>query len=245
MISLFKKEITQFFGSITGTMVSVVFLLLTGLFLWVFSGNYNIPDSGYATLDGLFEIAPWIYLFLIPAVTMRMFADEKRSGTMELLLTRPVTELQLILAKFLAALTVVLLTLIPTLIYFLSVYHLGNPVGCIDTGATWGSYLGLFFLAVIYLTIGLLTSSITENQVVAFIVAVFLCFFWYSGFDYIALLPFPTGISSIISSVGINAHYESVSRGVLDSRDLLYFLLMAGFFVLLTRVVLEWKRRPL
>ena len=245
MISLFKKEITQFFGSITGTMVSVVFLLLTGLFLWVFSGNYNIPDSGYATLDGLFEIAPWIYLFLIPAVTMRMFADEKRSGTMELLLTRPVTELQLILAKFLAALTVVLLTLIPTLIYFLSVYRLGNPVGCIDTGATWGSYLGLFFLAVIYLTIGLLTSSITENQVVAFIVAVFLCFFWYSGFDFIALLPFPTGISSIISSVGINAHYESVSRGVLDSRDLLYFLLMAGFFVLLTRVVLEWKRRPL
>ena len=245
MISLFKKEITQFFGSITGTMVSVVFLLLTGLFLWVFSGNYNIPDGGYATLDGLFEIAPWIYLFLIPAVTMRMFADEKRGGTMELLLTRPVTELQLILAKFLAALTVVLLTLIPTLIYFLSVYFLGNPVGCIDTGATWGSYFGLFFLAVIYLTIGLLTSSITENQVIAFIAAVFLCFFWYSGFDFIASLPFPSGISSMISSIGINAHYESVSRGVLDSRDLLYFLLMAGLFILLTRIILEWKRRPL
>jgi ABC-2 type transport system permease protein len=245
MVSLFKKEITQFFGSITGTMVSVVFLLLTGLFLWVFSGNYNIPNGGYATLDGLFEIAPWIYLFLIPAVTMRMFADEKRSGTMELLLTRPVTELQLILSKFLAALAVVLLTLIPTLVYFLSVYLLGNPVGCIDIGATWGSYTGLFFLAVIYLTIGLLTSSITDNQVVAFILAVFMCFVWYSGFGFLALLPFPSHISSIIISLGIDAHYESVSRGVLDSRDLLYFLLMAGFFILLTRIVLEWKRRPI
>jgi len=196
MISLFKKEIIQFFGSITGTMVSVVFLLVTGLFLWVFSGNYNIPDGGYATLDGLFGIAPWIYLFLIPAVTMRMFADEKRSGTMELLLSRPVTELQLILSKFLAALLVVLLTLLPTLIYFVSVYYLGNPVGCIDTGATWGSYIGLFFLAVIYLTIGLLTSSITENQVIAFILAVFLCFFWYSGFGFLAQLPLPSHISS-------------------------------------------------
>ncbi|HEY3389395.1 MAG TPA: gliding motility-associated ABC transporter substrate-binding protein GldG [Prolixibacteraceae bacterium] len=245
MISLFKKEITQFFGSITGTMVSVVFLLLTGLFLWVFSGNYNIPDGGYATMDGLFEIAPWIYLFLIPAVTMRMFADEKRSGTMELLLSRPVTELQLIFSKFLAALAVVLLTLLPTLIYFLSVYLLGNPVGCVDTGATWGSYTGLFFLAVIYLTIGLLTSSITDNQVVAFILAVFMSFFWYSGFGFIARLPFPSYIQSTITSLGIDAHYDSVSRGVLDSRDLFYFLLMAGFFIVITRIVLEWKRRPL
>jgi len=245
MVSLFKKEITQFFGSITGTMVSVVFLLLTGLFLWVFSGNYNIPDGGYATLEGLFEIAPWIYLFLIPAVTMRMFADEKRSGTMELLLSRPVTELQLILSKFLAALAVVLITLLPTLIYFLSVYLLGNPVGCVDTGATWGSYTGLFFLAVIYLTIGLLASSVTDNQVVAFILAIFTCFIWYSGFGFLARLPFPSNISSLIATLGIDAHYESVSRGVLDSRDLLYFLLMAGFFILLTRIVLEWKRRPL
>ena len=245
MLSLFRKEITQFFGSITGTMVSVVFLVVTGLFLWVFSGNYNIPDGGYASLNGLFEIAPWIYLFLIPAVTMRMFSDEKRSGTMELLLTRPVSEIRLIFAKFLAALFVVLLTLLPTLIYFFSVYSLGNPVGCVDTGATWGSYTGLLLLAVIYLTIGLFTSSITDNQVVAFISAVFICFFWYSGFDFVARLPFPPGISSTIISLGIESHYESVSRGVIDSRDLLYFTLMTGFFILVTRIVLEWKRRPL
>ena len=242
MLSLFWKEIVQFFGSIIGSLVSVVFLLLTGLFLWVFAGNYNIPNSGYATLDGLFEIAPWIYLFLIPAVTMRMFADEKRSGTMELLLTRPITELQLILAKFFATLTVVTLTLIPTLIYFLTVYLLGNPVGSIDTGATWGSYTGLFFLAAIFLTIGLFGSSITDNQIIAFVISIFLCFFWYSGFDFISRLPFPSAISSLISSLGINSHYESVSRGVLDSRDLLYFLSMAGFFILLTRIVIEWKR---
>ena len=244
MFSLFKKEITQFFGSITGTLVSVVFLVVTGLFLWVFSGNYNIQEGGYATLTGLFEIAPWIYLFLIPAVTMRLFADEKRSGTMELLLSRPVSELQLIFAKFFAALAVVLLTLLPTLIYFGSVYLLGNPVGCIDTGATWGSYTGLLWLAIIYLTIGLLTSSITDNQVVAFISAVFLSFFWYSGFGFIARLPFPSAISSVIISLGIDAHYESVSRGVVDSRDMLYFVLMAGLFILATRIILEWKRRP-
>ena len=244
MYSLFKKEITQFFGSITGTLVSFVFLLLTGLFLWVFTGNYNIPESGYASLEGLFEIAPWIYLFLIPAVTMRMFADEKRSGTMELLLSRPITELNLILAKFFAALTVVLLTLIPTLFYFLTVYLLGNPVGSIDTGATWGSYTGLFFLAAIYLTIGLFTSSVTDNQIIAFVISVFLCFFWYSGFDFIARLPFSSNLSALIISLGISSHYESVSRGVLDSRDLLYFLFMSGFFILLTRIVLEWKRRP-
>lgn len=245
MISMLKKEITQFFGSGTGTMVSVVFLLLTGLFLWIFSGNYNIPEGGYATLDGLFEMAPWLYLFLIPAITMRMFSEEKRSGTMELLLARPVTEFQLILSKFLASLTVVLLTLLPTLVYFLSVYLLGNPTGSIDTGATWGSYTGLFFLAVIYLTIGLFTSSLTENQLIAFVLAVFMCFFWFSGFGFIARLPMPTSVASVITSLGIDAHYESVSRGVLDSRDLFYFVMMAGFFMLVTRIVIEWKRRPL
>ena len=245
MISLIRKELIQFFGSVTGTLVSFLFLVATGLFLWVFPGNFNIPDGGYATLNGLFEIAPWIYLFLIPAVTMRMFADEQRSGTMELLLVRPVSELQLILAKFLAALAVVMLTLLPTLIYFFSVYRLGTPIGSIDTGATWGSYTGLLWLAIIYLTIGLFASSVTDNQVVAFIFAVFLCFFWFSGFGFIAQLPLPSDIATVIVSLGIDAHYESVSRGVLDSRDLLYFVFMALFFILITRIVLEWRRRPL
>ena len=245
MFSLFKKEIIQFYGSVTGYLVAAVFLLLTGLFLWVFGGNYNIPDSGYATLDGLFQIAPWIYLFLIPAVTMRTFADEKRNGTLELLLTRPLTEFHLVLVKFSSSLVIVLITLLPTLIYFFSVYFLGDPVGSIDSGATWGSYMGLFFLAVIYLTIGIFTSSLTDNQIVSFIIALFLCFTWFSGFDFVAGLPLPSGFSDFLTSLSINTHYESVSRGVLDSRDLLYFILMAGFFLILTRIVLEWKRRPL
>jgi ABC-2 type transport system permease protein len=164
MLSLFKKEIIQFFGSIDGYIVVIIFLLTTGLFLWVFGSNYNIPDGGYATLSGLFDIAPWIYLFLIPAITMRMFADEKRNGTIELLLTRPLTEMQMIVAKFAAALVVVILTLLPTLIYYLSVYYLGNPVGAIDSGGTWGSYIGLFFLAVIYLTIGRSEEHTSELQ---------------------------------------------------------------------------------
>ncbi len=245
MLSLFKKEIVQFFGSIAGYIVVIVFLLTTGLFLWVFGGSYNIPDGGYATLSGLFAIAPWIYLFLIPAVTMRMFADEKRNGTLELLLTRPLTEMQIVLVKFSAALVVVILTLLPTLIYFISVYLLGNPVGAIDSGAAFGSYTGLFFLAVIYLTIGIFTSSLTDNQIISFLSALFLCFTWYTGFGFIAGLSFNQDISSFLNTLSIDSHYESVSRGVLDSRDLLYFILMAGFFLLLSKISLEWKRRQL
>jgi ABC-2 type transport system permease protein len=245
MFSLFKKEIIQFFGSIAGYIVVIIFLLTTGLFLWVFGGSYNIPDGGYATLSGLFDIAPWIYLFLIPAVTMRMFADEKRYGTIELLLTRPLTEMQIVLAKFAASLVVVILTLLPTLIYFFSVYRLGNPVGAIDSGATWGSYTGLFFLAIIYLTIGIFTSSLTDNQIISFLLALFLCFTWYSGFGFIAGLDVNSGISSFLTSLSIDSHYASVSRGVLDSRDLIYFIVMAGFFLLLTRIALERRRRPL
>ena len=242
MYSLFRKEINQFFGSLIGYLVIAVFLLSTGLFLWVFNGNYNIPDGGYATLDGLFSMAPWVYLFLIPAVTMRMFADEKRTGTLELLLTRPLSSFQLVGAKYLAALVVVALSLLPTLLYFFSVYQLGNPVGSIDTGATWGSYLGLFFLAAIYLSIGLFASSLTDNQIVAFILSLFLSFFWYTGFDFVAGLPIPSGIAETLLSLGINQHYESVSRGVLDSRDLYYFLAMVGLFLLLTQISLFWKR---
>ena len=146
----------------------LVFLLVTGLFLWIFPGNYNIPDNNYATLQGLFTLAPWLYLFLVPAITMRMFADEKRSGTIEILLTRPLADFQLVMAKFLAGLMLVVFSLLPTLLYFLSVYWLGNPVGSIDTGATWGSFMGLFFLATIYVAIGIFASSLTDNQIVFF-----------------------------------------------------------------------------
>jgi ABC-2 type transport system permease protein len=186
MYSLFKKEIKTFFGSLIGYLAILVFLLVTGLFLWVFPGAYNIPDNGYATLEGLFSLAPWLYLFLVPAITMRFFADEKRTGTLEILLTRPLSDFQLIFAKFLAGMVLVTFSLLPTLLYFLSVYLLGNPVGSIDTGATWGSFFGLFFLAAIYVAIGIFASSLTDNQIVSFILAMVLSFIFYLGFDFIA-----------------------------------------------------------
>lgn len=242
MFSLLKKEIASFFGSLTGYVVVFVFLLATSLFLWVFPGNYNIPDAGYASLDGLFSLAPWVYLFFVPAVTMRLFAEEKRLGTMEVLLTRPLSVFRIVFAKFLAGLILVSITLLPTLIYFYSVYALGNPVGCIDTGGTWGAYIGLFFLAAIYVAIGLLASALTDNPVFAFILALFLSFLAYLGFDLVGAMQLPSAIQQTLTSFGINEHYESISRGVVESRDLTYFLISIFFFLFLTSRIIHFHK---
>ena len=239
MYSLFRKEIKTFLGSLIGYLVIVVFLLVTGLFLWVFPGMYNIPDNGYATLDGLFLLAPWVYLFLVPAITMRSFADEKRAGTIEILLTHPVTDFQLVLAKFLAGLTLVAFSLLPTLLYFLSVYLLGNPVGSIDVGATWGSFIGLFFLAVIYVAIGVFASSLTDNQIVSFIMAMGLSFVFYLGLDFVASSGVPYILEQLLSWFSINNHYLSISRGVVDLSDMVYFTGMALFFLYITGILLR------
>lgn len=245
MFSLLKKEIISFFGSLTGYVVVFVFLLATSLFLWVFPGNYNIPESGYASLDGLFSLAPWVYLFLVPAITMRLFAEEKRLGTIEVLLTRPLSAMQIILAKFLAGILLVSISLIPTLIYFYSVYLLGNPVGCMDTGGTWGSYLGLFFLAAIYVAIGLFASALTDNPVFAFILALFLSFLAFLGFDLAGAMQFPSAIQQIIINLGINEHYNSISRGVIDSRDLVYFASTVFIFLWITSRIIHFHKNDL
>ena len=242
MFSLLKKEITSFFGSLTGYVVVFVFLLATSLFLWVFPGNYNIPDSGYASLDGLFSLAPWVYLFLVPAITMRLFAEEKRLGTMEVLLTRPLSVLQIVFAKYLAGLLLVIISLLPTFIYFYSVYALGNPVGCMDTGGTWGAYIGLFFLAAIYVAIGLFASALTDNPVFAFILALALSFLMYLGFDLVGAMQLPSAIQQLIINLGINEHYQSVSRGVVDSRDLVYFLSAIFLFLFLASRIIHFHR---
>jgi ABC-2 type transport system permease protein len=242
MYSLFQKEIANFFSTLTGYLVMAVFLLANSLLLWVFPGNYNILDNGYASLESLFVISPWVFLFLVSTVTMRMFSEEKRQGTLELLVTRPLTEMQLILAKYLAAVVLVLLSLLPTLIFYYSVYHLGNPVGNMDTGGTWGSFIGLFFLAAIYAAIGVFSSSITENPIVSFILAVILSFIFYTGFDALASLSLFSGKEGLIASFGINEHYKSMSRGVLDSRDIIYFVGIAGLFLVFTRTVLQSRK---
>jgi ABC-2 type transport system permease protein len=242
MYSLLKKEITSFFGSLTGYVVVFVFLLATSLFLWVFPGNFNIPDSGYASLDGLFGLAPWVYLFLVPAVTMRLFAEEMRLGTMEVLLTRPLSVWQIVLAKYLAGLLLVVISLLPTFLYFYSVYMLGNPIGCIDMGGTWGAYIGLFFLAAIYVAIGLFASALTDNPVFAFLLAMALSFLMYLGFDFVGSMQFSSAIQQFLINIGINEHYQSVSRGVVDSRDVVYFLVVIALFIFLTSRIIHFRR---
>ncbi|MBU2650547.1 MAG: gliding motility-associated ABC transporter permease subunit GldF [Bacteroidetes bacterium] len=244
MWTLFKKEVSSFLSSLTGYIVIVVFLLVNGLFLWVFPLDSNILVYGYANIDGLFTIAPYVFLFLIPAITMRMIAEEKKTGTIEQLFTQPLTDLQIILAKYLAALFLVVIALLPTLIYFFSVYHLGFPPGNLDQGGMWGSYLGLLFLGASFTAIGLFASSLTDNQITAFIIAVVISSFIYIGFELIWSLDLFGGFGLLIRSLGMSLHYSSISRGVVDSRDVIYFLSIVTLFILLTRYILasrKWK----
>jgi ABC-2 type transport system permease protein len=234
MISIFRKELRSFFSNATGYIVIGIFLLLTGLFLWVIPGQYNIIDAGYANVDGLFYLAPWLFLFLCPAVTMRLFAEEKQTGTWELLVTKPLSRLQLVLGKYFAGWVLVALALLPTLIYYFSVSYLAEPVGNVDSGAFWGSFIGLFFLAGVYVAIGTFSSSLSNNQIISFVVALVLSFFFYYGFDLLASF-FTSGQAiQYLESIGINSHYKSMSRGVIDSRDVIYFVSVSVIFILAT-----------
>lgn len=242
MLTLLRKEISSFLSSLIGYIVITVFLLINGLFLWVFQGDFNILSFGYANLDGLFMIGPFVFLFLVPAITMRSFAEEKRTGTIELILTKPLTEFQIVMAKFLAGFTLVVFSLLPTLIYFFSVYQLGLPKGNIDMGGMWGSYVGLLFLGASFVAIGMFASTLADNQIVSFIIAVFLCGFLYIGFEFIYSLDLFGPVDLLIKSLGMNEHYQSMSRGVLDTRDMLYFLGIIAFFILLSRFSLERRK---
>ncbi|MDR1583708.1 MAG: gliding motility-associated ABC transporter permease subunit GldF [Prevotellaceae bacterium] len=239
MYSIYKKEIVSFFSSLTGYIAIIVFLALTGWFMWINPGEFNILDGGYSSIDALFFIAPWVFLFLVPATTMRSFAEERKTGTIELLLTHPISEMQLVMAKYLAAVTLILLSLLPCLIYFVTVYFIGNPIGNIDSGGTWGAFIGLFFLASAYAAIGIFASSLTDNQIIAFIVAAVLCFFAYTGFDGLASMASLKSVSAFIISLGINEHYKSLSRGVIDIRDIMYFVIVAAAFTAAARLKLQ------
>ncbi|PHR96930.1 MAG: gliding motility-associated ABC transporter permease subunit GldF [Leeuwenhoekiella sp.] len=237
MFSILKKEIHSFLASPVGYLVIGLFLVLNGLFLWVFDSGFNIFDYGFADLTPFFQLTPWIFIFLIPAVTMRSFSDELRLGTLELLLARPISPLQLILGKFLGALTLIILALIPTLVYVYAIDQLGNPPGNFDSGILIGSYLGLIFLAAAYTAMGIFASMLSENQIVAFLIAVFLSFLFYFGFD--ALSGFLN--TEFLRGLSLSTHFESISRGVLDSRDLVYFLAVTAVFIALTRLKLQSK----
>ena len=240
MFALYKKELSSFFSSLTGYLTMIVFLVVTGLMLWVFKSGFNLLDYKYAGLDGLFLLGPFLYLFLIPAITMKMFAEEKRNGTLELLLTKPLSEMTIVTAKFLAGLTLVVVSLIPTVVYYWSVYRLGDPVGNIDTGSVVGSYIGLVFLGAAFVSIGLFASSVSNNQIVAFITAALLCAFCYLGFESLYQL-MQGRFALLLRELGLEAHYESISRGVVDTRDVVYFVSVTLFFMFLTRMVLRWR----
>jgi ABC-2 type transport system permease protein len=232
MKALLIREIKSFFGSPIGYLVIALFLILNGLFLWVFEGDYNILNSGFADLSPFFTLAPWILIFLIPAVTMRSFSDEKKQGTLELLFTRPLSIWEIVNGKFFGALILILLALLPTLIYVFVVSQLGNPAGNLDMGSTLASYFGLLFLIAGYTAIGVFTSTLSENQIVAFIVSVFFCFILYFGFEEIAA--YSGSFNNVVASFGMDYHFKSMSRGVIDTRDIIYFISVAVFFLSLT-----------
>ena len=232
MKSIVLREIKSFFGSPIGYLVIVIFLLLNGLFLWVFDGEYNILKSGFADLTPFFTLAPWILIFLIPAVTMKSFSDEKKQGTIELLFTKPLSVLQIVNGKFLGAFLLIVIAIVPTFVYVYVISSLGMPEGNIDMGSTIGSYFGLLFLVASYTAIGIFTSTLSENQIVAFILSVFLCFIFYYGFEGIA--NYAKGFEDVVSRVGMDYHFKSMSRGVIDTRDVLYFVSVAFLFLSFT-----------
>ncbi len=237
MIAILKKELNSFFSTPIGYLVIAVFLLANGLFLWIFDGNFNILNAGFADLNSFFYLAPWIFIFLIPAVTMRTFSDEYNNGTIELLKTKPISNWQIIFGKYLASLLLIIFALIPTLICVYSISKLGNPVGNFDLGSMLGSYFGLLFLAGTYTSIGLFSSTLSNNQIVAFIIAICISFFLFYGFEAMSSLFGELDYS--IQLLGINEHYKSISRGVVDTRDVIYFISITVFFLLLTKMRLE------
>ncbi|TCI84652.1 gliding motility-associated ABC transporter permease subunit GldF [Tenacibaculum sp. M341] len=237
MISILKKEFNSFFASPIAYLVIGVFLLVNGLFLWVFKDNFNVLNAGFADLNSFFYLAPWLFLFLIPAITMKSFADELSIGTIEILRTKPISDWQIVLGKYLASLLLVTVAVIPTLTYVYTIYSLGNPIGNIDVGTIIGSYIGLLFLASSYTAVGLFTSTLSKNQITAFILGISICFFIFYAFDAISDL---IGSSSYyVKLFGINEHYKSISRGVIDTRDIIYFVSISFFFLFITKKQLE------
>ncbi|GJM28876.1 MAG: gliding motility-associated ABC transporter permease subunit GldF [Cyclobacteriaceae bacterium] len=241
MISVFKKEVAGFLNSLIAYIVVSVFLTGIGLLMWVFPQT-NLLDYGFADMESLFGLAPYVFMFLIPAICMKFFAEERKSGTMELLFTRPLTDYQVIFGKYLAGFFLVVFSLVPTLIYYYSVYELGNPRGNLDSAGIAGSYIGLLLLGSFFTALGVLASSLTENQIVAFILGAFLCFIWYDGIDALSQMDLVDGAGHQIERLGVVYHYNSLSRGLMDSRDIMYFVSITTATLLLTKLVIGSRK---
>lgn len=237
MLHILAKELNSFLNSLIAYLVMIFFLTTMGLLLFVFPET-SVLDYGFADMGTLFSLAPYVFIFLLPAITMRSFAEEKKGGTMELLFTKPLYDWEIVLGKFFACFLLLAITLLPTLVYYFTIRQLGNPIGNIDTSGVIGSYIGLLLLGAVFCAIGLVSSSITNNQIVAFIVAAFLCFFIFTGFHSLASLPVLANSALFIKQIGILYHYEALSKGLLDSRDLVYFFGIIFLFLLITKTIL-------
>ncbi len=241
MFSIYTKEIKGFLNSLIAYMVMIVFITFIGLFMWVFPES-NVMDMGFADLESLFTFGPIAYLLLIPAITMRTFAEEKKDGTIELLMTKPLTDWQIILGKYLASFTLVAVALVPTLVYYFSVYSLGNPVGNIDSAAVFSSYIGLLLLGGVFTSIGILASSLSNNQIFSFILSLILCYFFYDGISRIATLELWEGSRNFIANFSLSEHFDALSKGVIDSRNLVYFLSIITLMLVSTNLVLGSRK---
>jgi len=239
---LFSKEVKSFLYSLVGYIVMSVFLLINGVLLWLLQSTFNILNYGYATLESFFLLAPFVFLFLIPAISMKMISDEYGTGTIELLLTKPISEAQIVMAKFLAGLFILFISLLPTLIYYVSIYLLALPTGNVDVGGINGSYLGLFLMGATFLSIGLYASSLTKNHLVAFVLGLFFSLIMFLGFEFVYDIGIFGKMELLIKSLGIQEHYLSISRGVVDSRDVVYFFSVIFFFLFLTWLNLRNKK---
>ena len=236
MIEVLYKEVNNFFNSLTAYIVVAVFLTTIGLLMWVFPET-NVLVYGFADMETLFRLGPYVFMFLVPAITMRMFSEEKKSGTIEILFTRPLNDYQIILGKYFASVVLILFSLAPTLLYYYSIYQLGSPQGNIDTAGVIGSYIGITLLGCVFASIGLLSSSLTENQVVAFIISVFLSFIFYDGFQSLAGINAWSMIASLLQKLSISYYYNDLSRGLIDVGSIIYFLSVIAFMILLTKLV--------
>lgn len=241
MFSIYLKEINSFLDSLIAYIVIGVFLTAIGLLMWVFPET-SVLQYGFADMTTLFTLGPYVFMFLIPAITMRTFAEEKKSGTIELLMTRPLTDWDIILGKYFSSFTIVLFAIFPTLVYFVSLYLLGNPQGNLDIAGIAGSYIGLALLGAVFTAIGIFSSSVTENQIIAFVIAVFLCFIIYSGFSSFASINVWLSSSLLIEQLGILYHYSSMSKGLIDSRDLVYFFSVIMIMLLITHLNLGSRK---
>lgn len=239
MTALYLKEIRSFLSSIIGYIFILIYLIASGLFHWIISYNTNLLEGTEADLIPFFNLSPVIFLILIPAITMRSIAEERRTGTIELLFTRPISDFKILLAKYLAGVTLLIIAIIPTIVYYISMYNLGNPVGIIDGGATFTSYLGLVLLGATFVAIGIFASSITNSQIVAFILGMFLCWFFYDGLTLLGSFNLMGSFDSVIQYAGMSFHYDAIKRGVIDSSDIVYFLSIITLFMFAALTVIK------